>query len=76
MDIINRNVFLTAKPIVYLINMSKQEFLAGTKLPNEEKLMALISHDGKHPARVVKYSVEYEQDDSEDRSKSQIKAII
>lgn len=34
-DVLNRLVFLTAKPIVYLINMSKEDFLSEKKLPNE-----------------------------------------
>lgn len=38
--------------------------------------MGVISHGGKHPTKIIKYSVEYEQDESEDGSKSQINNII
>lgn len=75
-DVLNKYVFLTAKPIVYLINMSKEDFLADKKLPNEDKLMAAITHNGKHPTKVIKYSVEYEKDEGSDKSKSQIDKII
>jgi ribosome-binding ATPase YchF (GTP1/OBG family) len=75
-EVLNKLVFLTAKPIVYLLNMSKEDFLSDKKLPNEDKLMAAITHNGKHPTRVIRYSVEYEQEESEDKSKSQIDTII
>lgn len=74
-NVLNKYVFLTAKPIVYLINLSKDDFLSKKKLPFEDKLLEKISHAGKHPTKIIRYSVEYEMQEGP-KPESQIDNII
>lgn len=68
-------MFLTAKPVVYLLNMSSSNFLEDKQLPDEDKLIEAMTYGGKHPTKIIKYSVEYEQQVDE-RQKSQIDSIL
>lgn len=74
-EVLNKFMFLTSKPIVYLLNMSSSEFLENKPLPNEDRLVEAMTYNGRHPTKIIKYSVQYEQAEN-DKSKSQIDNIL
>ena len=77
MDIINKYALLTSKPNVFLLNMSKEDYLSKKVLSNEQELVDTVTYGGKEPAEIVKYSVEYEQEIEDSNSQeSQIPNII
>jgi obg-like ATPase 1 len=53
---LNKFALLTAKPMVYLINLSREDYLKG-QVPNQEAIERVITFDGKHPAKIIPYSV-------------------
>ena len=73
-EFLNKYLLLTSKPMVYLLNLSKESYLSG-KIDNETQLKATITYDGKHPAKIIPFSVEYEEE-AKEQLKSQIANII
>jgi obg-like ATPase 1 len=73
-EFLNKYLLLTSKPMVYLVNLSKDHFLSG-KIDNEVQLRAAITFDGKHPAKIIPFSVEYEEE-RKNQDRSQIATII
>jgi obg-like ATPase 1 len=59
-EILNKYLFLTSKPMIYLINTSKELFLQD-KIPNFDSIVDLVTENGKFQTQVIKYSVEHEQ---------------
>ena len=70
----NRYLLLTSKPMIYLINLSKEDYLAG-KAPLEKETEDAVTFNGKYQAKVIKYSVEYEQE-REKEEKGEVENII
>jgi obg-like ATPase 1 len=65
-EFLNKYLLLTSKPMIYLINLNKKDYMEG-KFPNRESVEAAITYDGKHPANIIPYSVEFEQLPPEER---------
>ena len=57
-DFINRTQFITAKPVVYLVNMSEKDFLR-KKNKHLPKVMQYVKENGGDP--VIPYSAAFEQ---------------
>jgi obg-like ATPase 1 len=57
-DFINRTQFITAKPVVYLVNMSEKDFLR-KKNKHLPKVMEYVKSHGGDP--VIPYSAAFEQ---------------
>lgn len=74
-EILNDCLLLTAKPVIYLVNILVPEF---EKKKNKYLLKVKKWIDEHCPGVMVPYSVQYEQDnfDAEDKSKSMIEKII
>lgn len=70
-DFINRTQFITAKPVVYLVNMSEKDFLR-KKNKHLPKVMAWVKENGGDP--VIPYSASFEQRiyDMEDDEKAKV----
>lgn len=60
--------------MVYLINLSKEDYL-NDRIPEKDALQSAITFDGKYLAKMIPYSVEFEQQPTKDRP-SQIDKII
>lgn len=59
-DFLNKYLLLTSKPMIYLLNLSKEDYLAN-KIPNQQALQEAITFNGKYPANIIPYSVQYEE---------------
>lgn len=59
-EVLNKYLLLTSKPMVYLLNLSRQDYLAGT-LHRRAEIEAAVSMDGRFPSSLIPYSVEHEQ---------------
>lgn len=57
-DFINRTQFITAKPVVYLVNMSEKDFLR-KKNKHLPKVMQYVKENGGDP--VIPYSAAFEE---------------
>lgn len=57
-DFINRTQLITAKPVVYLVNMSEKDFLR-KKNKHLPKVMQYVKENGGDP--VIPYSAAFEQ---------------
>lgn len=57
-DLLNNHLFFTAKPVVYLVNMSKENYLT-----KKNKWLLKIKDwiDKKCPGTIIPFSVDYEQ---------------
>ena len=72
-DILNQFLFLTAKPVLYLINSSVKDYLNSDKI--DKKITEWINEHGG--GSVLKYSAIHEQNNSRENEKSlKIKEII
>lgn len=57
-DILNDNLFFTAKPVVYLVNISQDNYLS-----KKNKWLAKVKEwvDANCPGKIIPFSVEFEQ---------------
>lgn len=44
--------------MVYLVNLNLNDYMEG-KFPNQKEVEAAITYDGKHPAKIIPFSVEF-----------------
>lgn len=70
-DFINRTQFISAKPVVYLVNMSEKDFLR-KKNKHLPKVMEYVKANGGDP--VIPYSAAFEERiyDLTDEEKKQV----
>ena len=57
-EVLNKYLFLSSKPMIYLINMSKKDYL-DDNLPQEKEIIDLITENGKYETKSIKYSIEH-----------------
>lgn len=75
MELLNKYLLLTSKPMVYLINLSREDYLAGN-LPRKAEIEAAITMDGRFPSSMIPYSIEHEQAVAGTKEKSEVDRII
>lgn len=75
-EVLNKYLLLTSKPMVYLLNLSKEDYLSG-KVPNKTEIEEVITMNGKYLTNMIPFSIEYEKTvQDKPKEKSEVQNII
>jgi obg-like ATPase 1 len=55
-EVLNKYLLLTSKPMVYLLNLSQKDYLAN-KIENYAQIEAAVTMDGRFSSSIIPYSI-------------------